>query len=145
MARKQLSLFGKSETWPEGFRYQTNVVPPDEEAALLEQVRGLPFKEFEFQGFVGKRRTVSYGWRYDFNERALQKADDIPAFLHSLRERAGAFAGLPATQKAARRNIYATGSIDRERIGTQVYFKGRIRCRWEMTDHAVISHINGVG
>lgn len=94
MARKQLSLFGKSETWPEGFRYQANVVPPDEEAALLEQVRGLPFKEFEFQGFVGKRRTVSYGWRYDFNERALQKADDIPSFLRSLRERAGAFAGL---------------------------------------------------
>ena len=98
MARKQLALFGKSETWPEGFRYQANVVPPDEEEALLEQVRGLPFKEFEFQGFVGKRRTVSYGWRYDFNERALQKADDIPAFLHSLRERAGAFAGLPASQ-----------------------------------------------
>ena len=61
MARKQLSLFGKSETWPEGFRYQPNVVPPDEEEALLQQVRGLPFKEFEFQGFVGKRRSFWVG------------------------------------------------------------------------------------
>jgi hypothetical protein len=25
------------------------------------------FWEFEFQGFIGKRRIVSYGWRYDFN------------------------------------------------------------------------------
>jgi alkylated DNA repair dioxygenase AlkB len=98
MARKQLSLFGKSEAWPEGFRYQPDVVPPEEEATLLQQVRELPFKEFEFQGFIGKRRTVSFGWRYDFNERALQKAEDIPPFLYSLRDRAGAFAGLPASQ-----------------------------------------------
>jgi len=98
MARKQLSLFGKSEAWPEGFRYQPDVVPPEEEATLLQQVRELPFKEFEFQGFIGKRRTVSFGWRYDFNERALQKADDILPFLYSLRDRAGAFAGLPASQ-----------------------------------------------
>jgi alkylated DNA repair dioxygenase AlkB len=45
---------------------------------------------------VGKRRTVSFGWRYDFNDRTLQKADDIPDFLLSLREVAAEFAELPA-------------------------------------------------
>jgi alkylated DNA repair dioxygenase AlkB len=98
MPKKQLSLFGAQPTLPEGFRYQPDVVPPEEEEALLGRVKELPFKEFEFQGFIGKRRTVSFGWRYDFNERMLQKADDLPPFLLSLREQAAEFAGLPASQ-----------------------------------------------
>jgi alkylated DNA repair dioxygenase AlkB len=52
------------------------------------------FESFLFQGFTGKRRVVSFGWRYDFNEHALLQADDIPPFLLPLRERAAAFAGL---------------------------------------------------
>ena len=42
----------------------------------------------------GKRRVLSYGWHYDFEERKLQPADDIPAFLWTVRRRAAAFAGL---------------------------------------------------
>jgi alkylated DNA repair dioxygenase AlkB len=38
--------------------------------------------------------VVSYGWGYDFNQRALTPAEDIPGFLLPLRERAAAFAGL---------------------------------------------------
>jgi alkylated DNA repair dioxygenase AlkB len=81
---------------PEGFRYQAEVLPPDEERALVEQIRELPLKEFEFHGYTGKRRVMSYGWHYDFGDRSLQPADDVPAFLHSARERAAAFAGLKA-------------------------------------------------
>ena len=61
-------------------------------------MRGLPFKEFEFQGYVGKRRVVSFGWQYDFNERALREADDIPPFLLSLRETAAGFADMSPSQ-----------------------------------------------
>ena len=57
-------------------------------------MRELLFRDFEFHGYVGKRRTVSYGWHYDFNERVLRKADDIPPFLLALRETAAAFADL---------------------------------------------------
>jgi alkylated DNA repair dioxygenase AlkB len=57
-------------------------------------VSTLPFKEFVFQGFLGKRRVVSFGWRYDFNERKLVESDDIPDFLLALREPAARFAGL---------------------------------------------------
>ena len=81
MARKQLGLFGADPGWPAGFRYQAELVDLTEEESLLQRVKELPFKEFEFQGFVGKRRTVSYGWHYDFNDRALKKAEDIPDFL----------------------------------------------------------------
>jgi alkylated DNA repair dioxygenase AlkB len=98
MPRKQLTLFGGEQAWPAGFRYQPDLVPADEEKALLRQVRELPFKEFQFQGFVGKRRTVSYGWHYDFNDRTLRKAEDLPPFLLSLREMAAQFAELPASR-----------------------------------------------
>jgi len=79
---------------PEGFRYQADILPADEERELVERIRELPLKEFEFHGYVGKRRVVSYGWHYDFGERRLQDADEIPAFLLPLRERAAAFAGV---------------------------------------------------
>jgi alkylated DNA repair dioxygenase AlkB len=98
MTRKQLTLFGAGTALPDGFKYQPDVVPPEEELTLLQRVKELPFKEFEFQGFIGKRRTVSYGWHYDFNQRALQKADDIPDFLLSLRDLAADFAGTEPTE-----------------------------------------------
>ena len=77
---------------PEGFRYQADVLPADEEAELVEQIRELPLKEFEFHGYVGKRRVVSYGWHYDFAERRLHRVDELPGFLLPLRDRAAAFA-----------------------------------------------------
>jgi alkylated DNA repair dioxygenase AlkB len=95
----QLSMFGAAPSaLPEGFRYQPDVLPPDQEQLLLERVRELPLREFEFQGYTGKRRVVSYGWRYDFADRVLEKVDDIPDFLLGVREIAAGFAGLRATE-----------------------------------------------
>jgi alkylated DNA repair dioxygenase AlkB len=85
---------GGEPTLPAGFKYQSGVITVVEEETLLAHIKTLSFKEFEFHGFLGKRRVVSFGWRYDFSDRRLQKADDIPAFLRPLRERAAAFAGL---------------------------------------------------
>ena len=90
----QASLFEAASKWPEGFKYQPDVLSIEEEQVLLEQVRQLPFREFEFQGYVAKRRVVSFGWQYDFNQRALLKADDMPPFLLALREIAAGFAGM---------------------------------------------------
>jgi alkylated DNA repair dioxygenase AlkB len=95
--RPQTDLFGAGPTLPEGFKYEPDLVTPAEEVALLERIAGLPLGEFQFHGFVGKRRVVSYGWHYDFNERLLRKADDIPPFLLALREGAARFAGLEPT------------------------------------------------
>jgi alkylated DNA repair dioxygenase AlkB len=90
----QLGLFG-GPALPEGFRYQPQLIDRDEEHALLAEIRVLPFKAFEFQGYTGKRRVVSYGWKYDFNERRLEKREDLPPFLLPLRAKAAAFAGIP--------------------------------------------------
>lgn len=84
----------RTATPPEGFLYQPEVLPQDEEQELVAHIQGLPLKEFEFHGYVGKRRTLSFGWHYDFGSERLQPTDEIPAFLHRLRERAAAFADL---------------------------------------------------
>lgn len=90
----QLDFFGSRPSYPEGFRYEPDVIARPNEAELLQRIRALPFREFEFQGYTGKRRVVSFGWRYDFNERLLDKADDIPDFLLDLRVTAARFAGM---------------------------------------------------
>lgn len=90
-------LFGGAPSLPEGFAYREGFLSVEEERDLATRVETLPFKGFEFQGFVGNRRVVSFGWRYDFNDRELQKADDMPLFLLPLRQRVAAFAGLDAS------------------------------------------------
>src|SRR3954471_15643805 len=82
---------------PEGFNYQSDLITPEEERQLVTHLETLPFQKFDFHGFLGKRRVVSFGWRYDFTDRELQKVEDIPPFLLPLRQKAAAFAGLPAT------------------------------------------------
>lgn len=80
---------------PAGFKYQPDLISKETERTLVEQIAGLPLKEFEFQGFLGKRRIVSFGWRYDFNGGGLQRTEDLPTFLLPVREQAAAFAGMP--------------------------------------------------
>jgi alkylated DNA repair dioxygenase AlkB len=93
--RAQLNLFqAPDSSLPEGFRYQTGVLSKDAEAALVERFKDLPFKEFEFHGFLGKRRIVSYGWKYDYGAQYLRPVADIPDFLLPAREAAARFAGM---------------------------------------------------
>jgi alkylated DNA repair dioxygenase AlkB len=102
---------GREAAPPEGFRYQADLLPPAEERELVERIRELPLKEFEFHGYVGKRRVASYGWHYDFGERKLHKAEEIPAFLLPLRDRAAAFADVaPAELSHALVTEYGPGA-----------------------------------
>jgi alkylated DNA repair dioxygenase AlkB len=77
----------------EGFRYQPALIEPAFEDALVAHVRELPFQEFEFHGYKGKRRVVSFGWKYEFaGGGQLFKAEEIPEFLLPLRSVAASFA-----------------------------------------------------
>jgi alkylated DNA repair dioxygenase AlkB len=80
---------------PQGFAYGEDRIDAGLEQALLRAIEGLPFKPFEFHGFFGNRRIVSYGWRYDYAGRALRVSDPIPDFLLPLRALAADFAQLP--------------------------------------------------
>jgi alkylated DNA repair dioxygenase AlkB len=90
----QPDLFEAPSALPEGMRYEPELISPEEERALAGELAALPFREFDFHGFLGRRRTVSFGWRYDFNGGGLQQAGEIPEFLLPVRARAAGFAGL---------------------------------------------------
>ena len=99
MSQIQADLFGAPEPgFPDGFRYSADVIDVGTEASVLEQVRALPFRDFEFQGYTAKRRIISFGWQYHFEARRLRKADDMPPFLLDLREHAARFAGMTPSQ-----------------------------------------------
>jgi alkylated DNA repair dioxygenase AlkB len=142
----QPDLFGSASHLPEGFRYVENLVSPDEESALIAHFADLPFKEFEFiAGYRGKRRVVSFGWRYDFNERNLQKADDFPAFLIGLRQKAAKLAELaPSALQQVLITEYAPGAgigwhkdrpIFGKVVGVSLLFPCRFRMRRKSGDH----------
>ena len=54
----QLNLFARSDGLPEGFRYAPDVIPAEQESALVAAFAELPFKEFEFHGYLGKRLSL---------------------------------------------------------------------------------------
>ena len=89
----QLSFLAPADV-PEGLAYQPDFLSPDEEPGLLARLGALPFKPFEFHGFLGKRQTISFGWSYKFDGSGLGTAEPIPDWLHPVRARAQAFAGL---------------------------------------------------
>ena len=94
MTALQLSLLEPEATAPDGFAYRPELISTTEERELIAGFATLPFREFEFHGFYGKRRTVSYGLRYDFADMKMHRVEPIPDFLLPLRAQAAAFAGL---------------------------------------------------
>jgi alkylated DNA repair dioxygenase AlkB len=98
MSGAQADLFGGAPApdVPEGLRYQPELITPGEEQALAALLAELPFKAFEFQGFLGNRRTVSFGLHYAFNRAGLQETERLPDWLLPVRDRAAEWAGLEA-------------------------------------------------
>src|SRR5689334_11710042 len=79
-----------------GLRYAENVLGDAEEKELIERLGALQLAPFRFHGWLGNRRTQSFGWRYDFDDASFQRAEPIPDWLQALRERAAAFGGVEA-------------------------------------------------
>ncbi|MGZ8997586.1 MAG: alpha-ketoglutarate-dependent dioxygenase AlkB [Allosphingosinicella sp.] len=94
MNSAQIDLFGALPAMPEGLHYAPDLVSPAEEAELIARLETLPFTPFQFQGFLGKRETISFGWAYRFDGSGLAPADPIPDWLLTVRAKAAAFAGL---------------------------------------------------
>lgn len=83
-------------TPPAGFRYAPDLFSPMAEQGFVATFETLPFKPFEFHGYQGNRRIVSYGYRYDYAGRALRTSEAMPDFLAPLREVASQFSGIAA-------------------------------------------------
>lgn len=80
----------------EGLGYADEVIGVAEEEALVERLAGAGLEPFRFHGWLGNRKTRSFGWRYDFDDASFAPTDPIPGWLQPLREAAAAFAGLQA-------------------------------------------------
>jgi alkylated DNA repair dioxygenase AlkB len=107
----QPSLFDVPVELPDGMRYASDLISPEEEQALVAEMAGLPFRAFEYHGFLGRRRTMAFGWSYDFNGGGLRQAGAIPDFLLPVRARGAAFAGLdPAALEHALLIEYSPGA-----------------------------------
>ncbi|MGZ8296575.1 MAG: alpha-ketoglutarate-dependent dioxygenase AlkB [Allosphingosinicella sp.] len=95
MPMPRLSLFEETlPAAPAGLVYAPGFIDSKEEGALAANIAALPFKPFEFHGFTGNRRTVSFGLHYAFDGSGLREAEPIPDWLRPLRARATALAGV---------------------------------------------------
>jgi alkylated DNA repair dioxygenase AlkB len=110
---RQLSLFDEQVApgLPEGFAYRPEFLSPDEEARLASWMAALPFQPFQFHGYEGKRRVISFGWQYDFTRSHLTKAENMPAELAAVRAGAAAVAGVePRDRQQCRLIEYLPGA-----------------------------------
>jgi alkylated DNA repair dioxygenase AlkB len=98
MPEDPLELWPGPRAFPEGFAYQPELVTATEEQELVERLVRLPLTAFDFHGYTARRRTLSFGWHYDFGRRTLEQVEDIPDWLLPLREAAARFAGLAPEQ-----------------------------------------------
>ncbi|MFL6780109.1 MAG: alpha-ketoglutarate-dependent dioxygenase AlkB [Sphingomicrobium sp.] len=77
-----------------GLEYRPEFVSEAEERALIGRIETLDVAPFRFHGWLGNRKTKSFGWRYDFDDASFTPTEPIPAWLEPLRDRAAALAGV---------------------------------------------------
>src|SRR6476646_10452582 len=76
-----------------GLRYAEAAISVGEERELLDRLEPLDLAPFRFHGWVGNRRTQSFGWRYDFDDASFAAAEPIPDWLQPMRGQAAPCAG----------------------------------------------------
>jgi alkylated DNA repair dioxygenase AlkB len=106
-----LNLFEGSAKVPDGFIYHLNFVSEAEEQELIREIQKLHLTPFKYYQFTGKRRTVSFGWQYEFGTSEITIAPDMPAFLLPVRTRAGTLFNIDPNSLIQKSIIeYSTGS-----------------------------------
>lgn len=83
-----VDLFGERAGRPRGLAYLPDFLSAAEADGLATRLAELPFAPFQFHGFEGKRRTVSFGWQYRFDGSGLAPAEPMPDWLLAVRQRA---------------------------------------------------------
>src|SRR3982751_3288311 len=79
-----------------GLDYRHDFIGTAEEQELVGRVSELDLAPFRFHGWLGNRKTRSFGWRYDFDDASFTRTEPFPAWLQPLRERAAILAAVKA-------------------------------------------------
>ena len=77
-----------------GLSYCEDVIGSAEEQSLIDHLAAADLWPFRFHGWLGNRKTQSFGWRYDFDDASFSPAEPIPEWLTPVRETAAPFAGV---------------------------------------------------
>lgn len=77
-----------------GLSYREEMIGEAEEERLTERIQATDLAPFRFHGWLGNRKTRSFGWRYDFDDASFSPTQPIPDWLMGLRETAATFCGL---------------------------------------------------
>jgi alkylated DNA repair dioxygenase AlkB len=56
------------------------LLPSDEEDGLARELADLPFKPFDFHGYLANRHVMSFGYRYDYDHCAVVGLRRFPCF-----------------------------------------------------------------
>ena len=86
-------LFG--EALLPGLDYRADVLGSGEHERVLRELQALELTPFRFQQWTGNRKTHTFGWRYDFEDRSFAPSEPLPDWLLPLREQAAALAAVP--------------------------------------------------
>ena len=78
----------------DGLHLHDDFIGEREHDDLVGRLEALDLEPFRFHGWLGNRKTRTFGWRYDFDDASFAPADPIPEWLHPVRARAAAFAGV---------------------------------------------------
>jgi len=70
------------------------IVTAADEAALIVRIDQTDLAPFRFQGWLGKRLTHGFGWRYDFDSAQFAAIEPMPGWLLPLRAKAASFADM---------------------------------------------------
>lgn len=74
-----------------GLQYREDFVTPAEQEALIDKLAETDLAPFRFRGWVGNRKTKTFGWRYDFDDASFTPAEPVPEWLYPLRAKAAEF------------------------------------------------------
>ncbi len=95
----QTELFSAGPALPHGLLYRPDFLTPEEETALLAEVRQLGFRRARFQQYTALRRVVRFGSESVPSRIPDEESDfpriDFPPFLLALRARVAEWTGIP--------------------------------------------------
>jgi alkylated DNA repair dioxygenase AlkB len=89
---RQADLF--TEPKIAGLEYREDFITRAEHDQLVAKLGTIDLAPFRFHGWLGSRKTKTFGWRYDFDDASFTPAEPIPEWLHPLRAKAAALANV---------------------------------------------------
>jgi len=83
---------------PAGLRIAIDWLGRSEEAELAARLSRQPFVDVVMRGQIARRKVLHFGVDYGYQSRAIRETTPPPEWLLSLRERAGALAGVSGAE-----------------------------------------------